>query len=135
MSTCRGGRIAKQDRRDDNEGRPARTRIAGGTAAGATLGSSEPQLPRDLRAFRFDLGGDAFAVVEFSLPGEQLASDRRLTPAEREVVRLMLQGKSNVEIATTRGTTVRTVANQVARVFDKLGVRGRLQLYALAQRR
>lgn len=53
-----------------------------------------------------------------------------LTPAEREVVELILEGLSSKEIAARRGTAARTVANQLARVFEKMGVNSRGELIA-----
>lgn len=57
--------------------------------------------------------------------------DTKLSPAEREVAALILHGRDNASIARLRGTSVRTTANQVASIFDKLGVRSRAQLAAL----
>jgi DNA-binding NarL/FixJ family response regulator len=51
-----------------------------------------------------------------------------LSPAEREVALLALDGRSNAEIGSLRRSSARTVANQMATTFDKLGVRGRLAL-------
>jgi DNA-binding NarL/FixJ family response regulator len=51
-----------------------------------------------------------------------------LTDAEREVVRGVIEGRSNREIATERGTSSRTVANQLQSAFRRLGVSGRGQL-------
>jgi DNA-binding NarL/FixJ family response regulator len=45
-------------------------------------------------------------------------------------MQLVLEGKSNQEIAKSRRTAVRTVANQVASIFRKLGVGSRSELYA-----
>lgn len=51
-----------------------------------------------------------------------------LTAAEREVTALLLEGASNAEIAATRRTSERTVANQVASILRKLGVAGRSEV-------
>lgn len=51
-----------------------------------------------------------------------------LSPAEREVARLAREGRSNAEIACARGTSPRTVANQLARIYKKLGVGSRVAL-------
>jgi DNA-binding CsgD family transcriptional regulator len=47
---------------------------------------------------------------------------------ESEVLLQLLEGLSNEEIATERGVSARTVANQVASVFRKLGVSSRGEL-------
>ena len=57
-----------------------------------------------------------------------------LSPAERQVARLAAAGLPNAEIARSRGSAVRTVANQIASAFRKLGVRSRLELWALVAR-
>jgi len=87
-----------------------------------------PRLPTDLRATRFNVGGRKMVVLSFELPTR--AWDAALSKAEAEVARELLAGRSNADIARARGTSARTVANQVARVFRKLGVQGRNQLAA-----
>ena len=57
------------------------------------------------------------AQPEFRFP-------RRLSAAERAVLLQVLEGKSYVQIAAARATSLRTVANQLAAVFRKLGVSG-----------
>jgi DNA-binding CsgD family transcriptional regulator len=58
-----------------------------------------------------------------------------LPPAEEAIVRLLAEGKSYREMASTRLTSVRTIANQVASVFRRLGVSGRPELLChLAER-
>ncbi len=48
-----------------------------------------------------------------------------LTPSERDVASLLAEGLSNEAIATRRGVSVRTVANQVAAVLRKTGADSR----------
>jgi DNA-binding CsgD family transcriptional regulator len=69
-------------------------------------------------------------VVSFDLPGKRLMA--RLTSVEAEVLRMTIEGKSHAEIASGRGTSRRTVANQLGAIFKKLGVSGRSALRALA---
>jgi DNA-binding NarL/FixJ family response regulator len=54
-----------------------------------------------------------------------------LSTAERDVARLVVAGWTNAQIAGARGSATRTVANQVASVFRKLGVDRRAELAAL----
>jgi DNA-binding CsgD family transcriptional regulator len=70
------------------------------------------------------------AILSFELPlrGQQAS----LTLAESEIVPLLLAGRTNAEISAMRGTTPRTIANQVASVYRKLGVASRLELVASA---
>ena len=48
-----------------------------------------------------------------------------LTRREREVLRMLAQGRSNDEIATELVLSVRTVESHVASVYSKIGVSGR----------
>jgi DNA-binding CsgD family transcriptional regulator len=57
-----------------------------------------------------------------------------LTGAELEVAAALIEGASNQRIAGARGFSVRTVANQVASIFRKLGVRSRGELAAAGTR-
>lgn len=68
------------------------------------------------------------AVLEWPPPAPVLPP--HVAPAEGEVLRLALDGLSNAEIARARRRATRTIANQVARLYRKLGVRSRLELYA-----
>lgn len=54
-----------------------------------------------------------------------------LTDREAAVARLAATGRSNAQIAEHLGTSVRTVGNQLQRVYDKLGVHRRSELAAL----
>lgn len=51
-----------------------------------------------------------------------------LTNAEAAVVRLVVEGLSHAQIARVRGRSERTIANQLAAVFRKMGISGRAQL-------
>jgi DNA-binding CsgD family transcriptional regulator len=53
-----------------------------------------------------------------------------LTPGERDIVTRLIEGASNREIARSRGTSERTVANQLKRIYRKLGVFSRAELVA-----
>lgn len=50
-----------------------------------------------------------------------------LTPAEREVLRLIVRGLDNRAIAGQLGKSEKTVRNQVSAILDKLGVRTRAE--------
>jgi DNA-binding CsgD family transcriptional regulator len=86
-----------------------------------------PNVPGDLVALETDDG--ELAVLSFTLPGNDAIN---LSLAESDVARHILAGRSNSEIAALRRCSTRTVANQVASLFRKLGVRSRLELVALA---
>lgn len=86
--------------------------------------------PSDLRASRVQ--GSEREVVVFSYPtgSSEAALVERLTGAERGVLELLLEGKTNARIALARGTTLRTVSKQVDAVYKKLEVHSRAELSA-----
>ncbi len=55
----------------------------------------------------------------------------RLSASEREVVALLLEGRSNAEIARARGTTLGTIGKQIESAYRRLGVRSRGELAVL----
>jgi len=71
-------------------------------------------------------GDTMFRVVGMERPDVRLAPI--LPPAELAVVRGLVEGRNHREIAANRGTSTRTVANQLAAAFRKLGVSGRFRL-------
>ncbi len=52
---------------------------------------------------------------------------RRLTPKEQELLQLLAEGKTNREIADALSLSISTVKNLSHRLFNKLGVKNRLQ--------
>jgi DNA-binding NarL/FixJ family response regulator len=54
----------------------------------------------------------------------------KLTPAEQDVVRLVVLGCGNKEIAARRGSAVATVKQHLVAIFRKLGVSSRMRLMA-----
>ncbi|MBL8918217.1 MAG: helix-turn-helix transcriptional regulator [Myxococcaceae bacterium] len=73
-----------------------------------------------------------WGAVHFAVTSTPTASrpEPSLTGAEREVMALLLEGKTNAQIAKARKTAVRTVANQIASLFRKYGVGSRAELAA-----
>jgi len=65
------------------------------------------------------------------MPSTNQVFERVLPPAEQCVLRLFLEGKSHAEIAARRQTSLRTVANQMASAFHRLGISGRSHLIKL----
>lgn len=74
------------------------------------------------------IGGVRGLVID--LPLDRAELPECLTEAERDVVTLLLEGRSNQEIATMRGRSYRTIANQLAAIYRKLGVASRTELIA-----
>jgi DNA-binding NarL/FixJ family response regulator len=71
-------------------------------------------------------GGLAFGIR----PGNGVA----LSPREREVVRLVVDGASNDEIGARLGISTRTVESHLRRIFERLDVASRTELAARALR-
>lgn len=84
-------------------------------------------MPKGMRGKRFWVDGQEFAVLVLprGAPAPDLA---KLTAAERAVAQEVARGFSNEEIATLRGSSPRTVANQMQAIFRKLGVGSRIEL-------
>jgi two-component system response regulator NreC len=57
---------------------------------------------------------------------------KRLSRREREVLRLLAQGNSNQQIADTIRLSVKTVETYRTRLSEKLGLKGRAELYRFA---
>ena len=70
------------------------------------------------------------AARSASLPVEKLAFRERLSPREQEIVRLVVDGLSNLEAANRLGITEATVKAHLTHIFQKLALRGRVQLAA-----
>lgn len=84
-------------------------------------------------AFTFRVGREEFFVLSQPAGGSETLPS--LSPAELEVAHEVARGASNAAIALERGTSVRTVANQVASVLRKLGASTRVEIAArLSQR-
>lgn len=65
-------------------------------------------------------------VIEMRRCDDVIAA--KLSKSEYEVARQLLEGRTYRQMASSRATSVRTIANQVSSVFKKLGVSGRLEL-------
>ena len=68
-------------------------------------------------------------------PAEMPANDAlaELTQREREIVRLIVEGASNKEVASSLNISERTVKGHLSNVFQKLGVADRLKLVLLVR--
>lgn len=80
-----------------------------------------------VRGFDLSVGGARFRVLVADDDAEPLSA---LTAAERDVALAFAAGESHADIAARRGSSVRTVGNQLASVYAKLGVSSRAELIA-----
>lgn len=60
---------------------------------------------------------------------ERFLDIHQLTPKEKEVVRLILKGLSNKEVASIGGNTDRTIKFHLTSIFSKCGVKSRTELF------
>jgi DNA-binding NarL/FixJ family response regulator len=63
----------------------------------------------------------------------ELRPTDRLTPREQEILRLVVEGRRNVEIAEALVVTVKTVEFHIGRLLKKFGVRSRSELIVKAR--
>jgi DNA-binding CsgD family transcriptional regulator len=74
------------------------------------------------------VGGEEIIVLSVPLP--RLQYPRGTTPAEQEIIDLVLQGLTVKEIARQRGASARTVTTQLGTIFRKAGVNSQAELIA-----
>jgi NarL family two-component system response regulator LiaR len=77
------------------------------------------------------LSPEAAALVA----GREPAAPDELTPREREILRLLIDGRTNAEIAAQLGLSLYTVKNHVRNLLGKLGVGNRTEAVSLALQR
>jgi len=90
------------------------------------MGKSKPEV------MEVEVGGERLVVI--SMPATAVDEQVELTASERRIAADILAGLSNREISSQRGTSIRTVANQIASLYRKLGVTSRSELVALLTR-
>jgi DNA-binding NarL/FixJ family response regulator len=66
---------------------------------------------------------------------DQAAQSEPLTPRETEILKLIVEGYTNRQIAQELGISIRTVEGHRANIADKSGMRSRLELVRYARRR
>jgi DNA-binding NarL/FixJ family response regulator len=91
------------------------------------VGSSgdEPFEADGVRLFSLEHADEMFLVVSAPIEAPPYAA---LSPAELEIARALARGANNAKIARKRGTSQRTVANQVGSLMRRLGVQSRTQV-------
>jgi DNA-binding CsgD family transcriptional regulator len=89
----------------------------------ARAAASEQLTPTLGRLTRVNANDDKYSLVSVRRPDLQFPVD--LSRAEVTVVRQLIAGHTHAEISEQRATSPRTIANQLATAFKKLGVSGR----------
>jgi DNA-binding NarL/FixJ family response regulator len=77
-------------------------------------------------------GANVIPIRDYSLNSAQTVDGYRLTPRQRDVLRLIRQGKSNKEIARSLRMAEGTVKIHCMAIFRELGVTNRTQAALLA---
>lgn len=95
-------------------------------------GASVEEIERAIRAVH---RGETYLDPRVASRVIALSNAPRLSPREREVLRLVAAGKANKEIAAELGVTERTVKFHVTAIFNKLGAENRAQAVAIAHER
>jgi DNA-binding CsgD family transcriptional regulator len=67
---------------------------------------------------------------ELARLGGRTSAPTDLTETERRIAELVVQGRSNREIAAEMIVSLRTVESNLTRTYRKLGLRGRTELAA-----
>ncbi len=109
-------------------------RVAAAFDAGAVAYVVKPQRPGDLqsavrRAFRGSiyLTPPAMSASHERTPPRKNGGEPTLTRRERQILRLVMQGLSNTEIAQTLWVTEPTVKFHLSNLYRKLGVSNRAE--------
>ncbi len=84
--------------------------------------------PYELEAYAFNIARDEYAMFVFTMAQPGLPD--ALTAIEREIAHAVIEGLSNEAIASARGRSRHTIANQLRGIYRKLGVTGRNALIA-----
>jgi DNA-binding NarL/FixJ family response regulator len=96
-------------------------------------------LPVLLSALKLVLSGGVYIPRKLIQPGASSQPERNgalltgLTPRQMEVLKAMMQGKSNKEIASEFQLSIVTVKVHVTAIFKTLNVHHRLQAIQLAE--
>lgn len=95
-------------------------------------GASVDEIDRAIRAVA---RGEAYLDPRIGSRVAALSRAPRLSSREREVLRLLVAGQANKEIAQSLGVTERTVKFHMTSIFNKLGAGNRAQAVTIAHER
>src|SRR6266478_4904701 len=105
------------------------TGIITGSRKSRTAPPPDLEPPHGVRASRFTIDGEEHLVLSY--PRGVPCAPPFLSPAQRAVAEAFVSGRSHGDIAKWRGTSKRTIANQIRAIYTKLGVGSRLELARL----
>jgi DNA-binding CsgD family transcriptional regulator len=103
---------------------PSRMPISLTMSACVALGPPE----RNFDARCTELVADSQVLHVISTERPELRLEDQLTRTEFDVLKALVEGRSYREVAAGRNASIRTVANQLASVYRRLGVSGRGEL-------
>jgi len=86
-----------------------------------------------MRIHRLSIDPDEYLVISFPIRRPKEFS--LLTPREVDVIEAVLEGLSQADIAKRQKVAVRTVSNQIASAYRKLGVTSTAELSVLCARK
>jgi DNA-binding NarL/FixJ family response regulator len=96
-----------------------------------TPSPTRPHPGPDVRVVTLEIEGEDLIVLSHPIDAYPSGLLDELTAAERQVLSLVLDGWSQSQIATERGTSPRTVAKQIECAYRRLGVGSKAALAAL----
>jgi two-component system response regulator NreC len=126
LRVCPGTRVLILTMHDDAA--YLRSALAAGAAGYLVKKAADTELLSAIRAVH---AGRTF--VDLTQSTEQVPPPKSLSRREREVLRLLAQGNSNQQIADTIRLSVKTVETYRTRLSEKLGLKGRAELYRFAE--
>jgi PAS domain S-box-containing protein len=104
---------------------------------GVLLNAEGERFTAELSAVPLEDGGHVIGVFGQVKDVEEEAPPPphpHLTPRQRQVLQLLMQGRSTAQIAKELHLSIETVRNHVRRMLRALGVHSRLEAVAVAQR-
>jgi DNA-binding CsgD family transcriptional regulator len=90
--------------------------------------AAEHEVLDDARVSAMNTLGEELYVLSFPIPQFRYPAD--ITTAEKEIIRLLLDGLSTRQISKQLGTSPQTVSKQLASIYIKAGVKSRAGLVA-----
>lgn len=118
------------------EERLVRSALEAGAVSYLLKNISAESLAESIRLARAGISTlSAEASAALVIGHREARADNDLTPREREILRLLIDGYTNAEIAARLGLSLYTVKNHVRNLLGKLGVGSRTEAVSLALQR